>query len=340
MSISCLLRSQPRLFGLGLQEPTRPGPPQQPLYQRPSSRPDRTGHFYLALTSFPKSLQSARWRCRLILPETQIENSGLEANGEEIMIHLNQDVREPGSLVRKGLLLLWATAVGCGIVGGPAVGVAQGADPAKGLLGHWRFEGDVSDSSGNGKNGVAKGDPQFVKGKVGKAIKLDGRSQFVEIAKLASGVTQFTIAAWIHVDKMPSPKAFSSIYHNNGWEVGDVHLPFAGEKGVMDLGIKGNEPSMSVPSFQVKDLQGRWVHLAVSYNADEKKDVRFYLEGQPKDVFKIEKAHPVKLGPGRVGTWDVEGRWFNGLIDELYIYQRALTAEEIEALFELASKKQ
>ena len=51
------------------------------------------------------------------------------------MIHLNQDVREPGSLVRKGLLLLWATAVGCGIVGGPAVGVAQGADPAKGLLG-------------------------------------------------------------------------------------------------------------------------------------------------------------------------------------------------------------
>ena len=88
------------------------------------------------------------------------------------MIHLNQDVREPGSLVRKGLLLLWATAVGCAIVGSPAVGVAQSADLSKGLLGHWRFEEDVSDSSANGKNGVATGDPVFVKGKIGKAIKL------------------------------------------------------------------------------------------------------------------------------------------------------------------------
>ncbi len=111
-------------------------------------------------------------------------------------------------------------------------------------------------------------------------------------------------------------------------------------KQSVDLGIKGNEPDMSVPSFQVEDLQGRWVHLAVSYDADDKKEVRFYLEGQPKDVFKIATANPVKLGPGRIGTWDVEGRWFNGLIDELYIYQRALTAEEIQALFELASKKQ
>ena len=162
----------------------------------------------------------------------------------------------------------------------------------------------------------------------------------MEISKLASGVTQFTIAAWIHVKKMPAPKAFASIYHNNGWKIGDVHLPFAGPKGIMDLGIKGNEPDMSVPSFQVKDLQARWVHLAVSYDAQDKKEVRFYLEGQRKDVFNIENANPANLGPGRIGAWDEEGRWFNGLIDEMYIYERALMDREIKALFELASEKQ
>ena len=256
------------------------------------------------------------------------------------MMFPNQAVRDPVSLLRIGLLLLWASAVGCGAVNDPTTGATLGADPAKGLLAHWRFEGDATDSSGNGKNGVAKGEPGFVKGKIGQAVKLDGRSQCVEIPKLASEVTQFTIAAWIHVDQMPSPKNFASIYHNNGWKVGDVHLPFAGEEGIIDLGIKGNEPSMSVPSFHVKDLQARWVHLAVSYNADEKKEVRFYLDGRPKDVFKIEKAGPANLGPGRIGAWDDEGRWFNGLIDEVYIYQRALTDDEVQALFEAASKKQ
>ena len=186
---------------------------------------------------------------------------------------------------------------------------------------------------------MANGDPGFVAGKIGRAVKLDGDGQYVEIAKLASGITQFTIAAWIHVDKMPAPEALASIYHNNGWKIGDVHLPFAGPKGIIDLGIKGNEPDMSVPSFQVKDLQARWVHLAVTYDAGDKKEVRFYLEGQPKDVFKIATANPVNLGPGRIGAWDDEGRWFNGLIDEMYIYERALKDSEVKALFELASKK-
>ena len=251
----------------------------------------------------------------------------------------NQTYRDSIPSLRKRRGLLLASVLGCAILVGPGIGLAQVAD-LKGLFGHWAFEEDVTDSSANGNNGVAKGDPEFVTGKIGKAIKLDGDGQFVEIAKRVSGATQFTIAAWIHVNKMPAPKAFASIYHNNGWKIGDVHLPFAGPKGIMDLGIKGNEPDMSVPSFQVEDLQGRWVHLAVSYDADDKKEVRFYLEGQPKDVFRIEKANPVNLGPGRIGAWDAEGRWFNGLIDEMYIYERALKDREVRVLFDLASKKQ
>ena len=251
----------------------------------------------------------------------------------------NQAYRDSVRSLRKGPGLLLASVVGWAMAVSPAIGLAQTADP-KGLFGHWAFEEGVSDSSGNGNHGVAKGDPEFATGKIGKAINLNGDGQFVEIAKRTSGATQFTIVAWIHVNKMPAPKAFASIYHNNGWVIGDVHLPFAGPKGIMDLGIKGNEPDMSVPTFQVKGLQGRWVHLAVSYDADDKKEVRFYLEGQTKDVFSIEKANPVNLGPGRIGAWDREGRWFNGLIDEMYIYERALKDREIKALFELASKKQ
>lgn len=242
------------------------------------------------------------------------------------------------SASRKALGLAFTTTVAWAVAVSVTIGCASNADLSHGLLAHWEFEGDISDSSGKANDGVAKGNPEFVTGRIGKAVKFAADGQYAEIGKLASGVKQFTLATWIHVDEMPEPEAFASIYHNNGWKVGDVHLPFAGPEGIMDLGIKGNEPDMSVPSFRVNDLQKRWVHLAVSYDADDTKKVRFYLEGQPKEVFEITKANPVNLGPGRIGAWDEDGRWFKGLIDEMYIYERALQDSEINALFKLALK--
>ena len=226
----------------------------------------------------------------------------------------------------------------CAIIASVMIACAPGANLSQQLIGHWKFDGDALDSSGKGNHGVAKGDPEFVAGKIGSAVKFAGDGQYIEIGELASGVTQFTIAAWIHVDRMPAPENFASIYHNDGWKIGDVHLPFAGPEGILDLGIKGNEPDMSIPSFRVKDLQSRWVHLAVTYDADQGNSVRFFLGGQPRDVFDIETANPVDLGPGRIGAWDEEGRWFNGRIDEVYIYERALQASEVEAVFDLAAE--
>ena len=240
------------------------------------------------------------------------------------------------SALRKGSGLAFATAVSCAIAVSATSGCANNSDMSHGLLAHWKFEGDISDSSGRANDGVPRGDPEFVTGRIGKAVKFADDGQYAEIGKLASEVKQFTLAAWIHVDEMPEPETFASIYHNDGWKIGDVHLPFAGPEGIMDLGIKGNEPDMSIPSFRVSDLQKRWVHLAVSYDADDGKKVRFYLEGKPKDVFEITEANPVNLGPGRIGAWDEEGRWFKGLIDEMYIYERALEDSEIDALFKLA----
>ena len=242
------------------------------------------------------------------------------------------------SASRKGPGPAFTATVACAIAVSVTIGCASNADLSQGLLAHWKFEGNISDSSGNANDGVARGDPEFVTGRIGNAVRFAADGQYAEIGKLASGVKQFTLATWIFVDEMPEPEAFASIYHNNGWKIGDVHLPFAGPEGILDLGIKGNEPDMSVPTFRVDDLQKRWVHLAASYDADAAKKVRFYLEGQPKDVFEITKANPVNLGPGRIGAWDEEGRWFKGLIDEMYIYERALEDSEIKALFELALK--
>lgn len=218
---------------------------------------------------------------------------------------------------------------------GKTVGSQEHRDAAlmEGLLGHWKFDGDFSDSSAHSKNGRPIDAPKFGKGKVGQALQLNGRKQCVEIPVLGADITQFTLAAWMYVDAMPSPQTFVGIYHNDGWEDGDVHLPFTSEDGTMDLGIKGNEPMMCVPTFKVKDMQKRWVHLAVTYDTEKTKQVRFYVNGKLTDTFDIETGHPVRLGPGRIGGWDVEDRGFLGRLDDMYIYKRSLLGKEVKAIF-------
>jgi len=203
---------------------------------------------------------------------------------------------------------------------------------AEGLLGHWNFDGDFKDSSPHGRNGEPVGNPEFGAGAVGQAIQLDGRSQCVEIPLLAADVSQFTLAFWMYVDAMPSPQTYVAIYHNNGWEAGDVHLPFTSADGTMDLGINANEPDMSIPAFKVTEMQQRWVHIGVSYDAAETKQVRFYVDGDLTDTFDIETAQPVQLGPGRIGAWDAEERWFLGRLDEVYFFDRVLEAADVAAL--------
>jgi len=68
-----------------------------------------------------------------------------------------------------------------------------------GLVAHYEFEGTANDSSGNGRNGAAIGDPIFVAGKVGQAISLDGIGDYVEITgyKGILGPNAFSITAWI-----------------------------------------------------------------------------------------------------------------------------------------------
>ena len=75
---------------------------------------------------------------------------------------------------------------------GPALG--QGGDPS--LMGWWPFDGDVSDASGNGRDGTVGGDPQFVPGIYGDALEFDGDdSVSITGYKGIEGTNPFSIAA-------------------------------------------------------------------------------------------------------------------------------------------------
>ena len=187
-------------------------------------------------------------------------------------------------------------------------------------------EGEVaSDLTGN-HNGSLDG-AEWVKGKYGSALYLDGSEDFVEIpdSPELQLTEEFTLEAWVRpsVSQKWAPvisKETSSFYS---------YRLLAGSREVAGVpeGLLSDEP------FSWEDVEGEealpvnaWSHLALTY--DEAK-LRLYVNGSLVD----EASGPhgqASEGPLLIGATDGED-FFKGRIDEVRIYNRALDGGEVVA---------
>ena len=76
---------------------------------------------------------------------------------------------------------------------------------SEGLIGHWPFDGNLKDASGNGRHGKGENSPGFVKGQTGQALQLNGDNQFVTLGGKAADYTpasgSITVSLWFSADK-------------------------------------------------------------------------------------------------------------------------------------------
>ena len=193
-------------------------------------------------------------------------------------------------------------------------------------VGHWQIDGDLNDSSGNDRHGTAMGSPVFVAGRVGQAISFDGADDFVEITgyKGVLSPNAFSITAWI--------KTTESAGALVGWgnTVNTERVEFRiNENRLRCQHGAGNRQG----DTDVND--GGWHHVALTVieNATiSYPDVILWLDGQDDtrpgtapDAFNITANDDVKIGRRHnTGAW-----WFTGAIDDVRIYDRVLTREEI-----------
>ncbi|MHC4630127.1 MAG: LamG-like jellyroll fold domain-containing protein, partial [Planctomycetota bacterium] len=206
--------------------------------------------------------------------------------------------------------------------------LATPAEPAPGnLVAHYEFEGTASDSSGNGLHGTAMGDPAFVAGKIGQAISLDGFNNFVEITgyKGILGPNAVTVTAWINTTAIETGAIV-------GWGANADGQRFGFR--VNDSRIRMEHAGGNVQGdTSVND--GGWHHVAVTVQASATisyPDVILYIDGiddtrasTDPDAFNLTADQDVRIG-SRPSNND---RFFMGLIDDVRIYDRALTPEEI-----------
>lgn len=152
---------------------------------------------------------------------------------------------------------------------------------------------------------------------------------------------QLTLAAWVRLDRLGEP--YQSLLHTNGWgsdNPGQVHWMVT-RHSTMRLALYGNtlaagaEEREMYPDSRTSVLpeRGRWVHLATVYDS-EARTVRFYLNGQFDKQTRQAIAHPAKLGPAQIGNWNQRDRKLSGRIDEIVLLGRAVSDDEIAAMFQ------
>jgi len=213
--------------------------------------------------------------------------------------------------------------------------------PTSGLVGYWPFSGNANDASGNGNNGTVNGatlvNDRF--GNTNSAYHFDGVSQFIEVPhsnSLVINQNAISISFWIKVESFPPgnfgkiviSKQFGSGASQSGYNVyqnGQTQL-------VLQTG-NGGLGYLSVPS-NVNNYNS-FHHVVYIFEANSTSYT--FLDGQLVSGFQNGTA---SIGPntqpllfGKPNWNNINAQYFNGILDDVLIYNRLLTPSEINAIY-------
>jgi RHS repeat-associated protein len=209
------------------------------------------------------------------------------------------------------------------------------APSPQGLVSWWAGQGNANDSIGF-NNGMLVNGATFAPGKVGQAFNLDGTNDYVQVpdsAQIRLG-TSFSVELWFYqrsakpgdgsrlLDKVTAGQSDGYLLDTYDGATGrKLRLCMGGSCG------RGN----TVYSLNA------WHHAAVTYDGTT---LTLFLDGQPDGSFAGIPAPPVNalplfIGAPHVGCGGGCGlvEYFNGLLDEVSLYDRALVASEVQAIY-------
>ena len=211
------------------------------------------------------------------------------------------------------------------------VGIGNAKIDPKSIVGMWLFDegkGKVAeDSSGNDNAGKIMG-AKWVKGKVGNALSFDGKDNYVLVDIGGSVPQSITLAAWIYpiVGGVVLSEVGQGVI-NSGWHDSQMEVLVSGE---IKVGFwTGAEQGISLGKFSFN----KWYNVAMTYDKGGS-SIKGYVNGELKESGKLVKQYPGDLwyGIGAADTTNLgSGAYFNGIIDEVALFNVALSEADIQA---------
>jgi concanavalin A-like lectin/glucanase superfamily protein/Big-like domain-containing protein len=203
------------------------------------------------------------------------------------------------------------------------------SNASTGLVAAFGFEETTgttaTDASGSGNTGTINGPIRSLTGKFGSALSFDGVNDQVNVpdANSLDLSNAMTLEAWVR------PSVLSA------WRTVLMKEQTAGLVYGLYANGDTNRPSVHIYTNAERDIRGTaavpvnaWTHVAATYDGAV---LRFFVNGTQVSTSNVAGTILASTGQLRIGGNNIWGEWFSGLIDEVRVYKRTLTAAEIQA---------
>jgi hypothetical protein len=205
------------------------------------------------------------------------------------------------------------------------------------FVAYWKFEGDTIDETGV-NDGTIVGNPQFVNGKHGQALDFSGSGEYVTVPVANSPLNitgdQVTIMAWINYSVGVNVALIAGVEENAGPPYGNQYKIFMRDA---DSGrfFVGTTNGLGGCNGNVNFPANTWTHVAAVYDGAS---ATLYIDGivdisvsQTGNI--TSNGEDFGIGGGAAGSTE-----FNGLIDEVMVYNRSLNQSEIQQIIDATGK--
>ena len=205
--------------------------------------------------------------------------------------------------------------------------------PTNGLVGYWPFNGNANDESPNTNNGTTYNVTAVADrfGNPASAYEFNGTNSYIQIPNNSSlnfGTNSFSISSWIYTETLP-----------NSWK----SIVNKGASGSIGYGVEISSSNQYIGSIQgnagvnqhcygsLAEIN-KWVHLVVVFERNN--SLRIYVDNSIVEECGYSSGNATSvdnsrsLNFGKYETW-----YFDGKIDDVRIYNRALSGSEIQELY-------
>ena len=185
--------------------------------------------------------------------------------------------------------------------------------------------GEVSDSSGNGLDGVRVGSATPAPAKVCNGASLNGSTDYLEIAddNRLDITNALTVMAWVRPDTIPASGLKSIVSKDENYE---FHINSSGN--IFWWWQTSGGATRTLTSSGASLSPGNWYHVAIVYSSTGLQKI--YIDGVERASSTRSETLLVNADPLQIGAdQGYPGRQFDGLIDEVRIYDAALDATQV-----------
>jgi len=214
--------------------------------------------------------------------------------------------------------------------------IGEVPEPIEKLVAYWNFDegsGDIAhDSSGNGNNGTIHGATWVDNAACGKTLSFDGEKNYVDCGHTNSlTLTTFSVSAWI---KIEDGDGSSLVVNKGGYGYDPPGKNSNYAISVRDNKFSGGFEEHGGADYEVESSEtyndGNWHFVVVTY---DKKNLILYVDGdevgreETSADPELNNTSPLTIGKNSL----LDDRYFNGQVDEVRIYNYALSKSQIQA---------